>query len=119
MNDKEAEKRLDALARASASLERRAWRLNIEIPASWWENDDDLNIERGARPDQLEYVRRRWLTDEGQERLKFRIQEAEEKMEVEQLERRQKHLAFWQTIITLIFGLTGWLAGLYAMLFRR
>jgi hypothetical protein len=78
-----------------------------------------MQIERGVRPEQLEFVRRTWLIDEGQERLKFLIQKAEEKVEDERLERRQKRLAFWQTIITLLFGLTGWLAGLYAMVFRQ
>jgi hypothetical protein len=119
MLDKEADKRLDDLHKLSATLQRRAWRLNIEIPKEWWENDYDMQIESGARPDQLEFVGRVWLTDEGQERLKFLIQNAEEKIEDERLERRQKRLAFWQTIITLLFGLTGWLAGLYAMVFRR
>ena len=119
MLDVEADKRLDELQKISTSLERRAWRLNVEVSPEWWENDDDWQIERGTRPDQLDYVRRRWLTDESRERLKFLIQKAEEKMEDERRERRQKQISFWQTIITLIIGLTGWLAGLYAMVFRR
>ena len=118
MSDKEYDKRIDALARTSASLERRAWRLNVDIPASWWENDDDLNIERGASPDQLEFIRRRWLTDEGQERLKFRIQEAEEQLENARLDRRHKRLAFYQMIFSLLFGLTGWIVGLIALITR-
>jgi hypothetical protein len=118
MLDKEADKRLDALASVSASLQRRAWRLNIEIPKDWWENDDDMQIERGTRPDQLEFVRRVWLTDEGQDRLKFRIQEAEDKLEDARLERRHKRFVFYQMIFALLFGLTGWIAGLYALFTR-
>jgi hypothetical protein len=119
MFNKEADKRLDDLHKLSASLQRRAWRLNIEIPKEWWENDDDWQIERGTRPDQLEFVRRTWLIDEGQERLKFLIQKAEEKIEDERLERRQKRLAFYQVIFSLLFGLTGWILGLYALFTRK
>jgi hypothetical protein len=119
MFDKDADKRLDELAKISASLQRRAWRLNIEIPKEWWENDYDMQIERGARPDQLEFVGRVWLSDEGQERLNFRIQEAEAKLEDARLERRQKRFAFYSMIFSLLFGLTGWIVGLYALFTRQ
>lgn len=113
------EKQIRLRSYRSELLQRRAWELGIEIPKEWWTSDLDLHINNGVPPDQLELLTRHFLTEEGEARLKFLVQDAEEKREDLRLERRQKRLAFYQIIFSLLFGLTGWILGLYALFTRK
>ena len=115
----ELDKQIRIRCRDSELLQRRAWKLGVEIPKAWWTSDVDIHIEDGVPPDQIEYLTRYFLTEEGEARLRFLIQEAEEKREDVRLDRRQKRLAFYQVIFSLLFGLTGWILGLYALFTRK
>ncbi len=111
---------IEAECRETERLKRRAWRLGIEVPnhPTWWADDFAENIEAGVGVDQLEYAGNHWLTEEGKARLSFQIYEAEIRKEDARIERRNKRLAFYAQIVTMIVSLGGVLMGLIALLKR-
>jgi hypothetical protein len=111
---------IKAECRETERLKLRAWRLNVEVPndPSWWDDDFEENIEAGMRPEELELLGNRWLSEEGKARLMFRIEDAEIKKEDARIERRNKRVAYYAQIVAMLVGLGGVLMGLIA-LWRR
>ena len=112
---KELHQRIDAEYRETQRLLRRAWSLGIDVPNDprWWDDDDEMNSEEGGvSPDQLDFVRRRWLTEEGKARVTFLIEDAEIKKETAELDRHLKRVTINSQRISMIVGIGGVLVGL-------
>lgn len=105
---------IDAECRETQRLQRRAWGLGIEVPNDprWWDDDTDINIEAGVGLEQLEFVIRHWLTEEGKARLTFLIDDAEFKKETAELDRHLKRVSINSQRISMIVGIGGVLVGL-------
>jgi hypothetical protein len=105
---------IDAECRETQRLERRAWALGIEVANDprWWDDDTDINIEAGVGLEQLEFVIRHWLTEEGKARLTFLIEDAEIKKETAELDRHLKRVSINSQRISMIVGIGGVLVGL-------
>jgi len=112
---KELHQRMDAECRETQYLLRCAWSLGIEVPSDsrCWDDDDEMNIEEGGVSiDQLDFVRRRWLTEEGKARLAFLIEDAVIKKETAELDRRLKRVTINSQRISIFVAIGGVLVGL-------
>jgi hypothetical protein len=111
---KELEQRLDAEYQETQRLLRRAWSLGLDVPRDprWWEDDSEIHVEDGVRLDQLEFVTRSLLTEEGKARLAFLIDEAEIKKETAELDRHLKRVTINSQRISIMIALGGVLVGL-------
>jgi hypothetical protein len=105
-------------------LTTRAWQLGIEIPSECWSSIQADTMEAAMKrnkrgiPQSLNLGR--FLTKEGQARLKFLIAEVETRQKDAQLERLHKKVNIYVQIashvVAILFGLIGAAITLIALL---
>lgn len=96
-------------------LTNRAWGLGIEISPEWWSSIQADTMEAFRKRGELGITSGlelgRFLTREGESRLRFLIDEAETKKKDAQLERLHKQVSIYvqvaSQVVAILFGLVG------------